>query len=908
MPLSPGTRLGSYEILSALGAGGMGEVYRARDMRLGREVAIKILLDAVALDPERISRFEREAKALAALNHPHVAALHGMEESDRRHFLVMELVEGETLAERLQRGALPIEQTLRIAAQIAEALEAAHEKGIVHRDLKPANVKITPDEKVKVLDFGLAKAMETESKVGNLTHSPTLSMMATQAGVIMGTAAYMSPEQARGLPADYRSDVFSFGVVFYEMLTGRQPFQGETAPDILASVLARDPDVTLLPPNLNPRVHELVSRCLNKNAKRRWQSIGDVRAEIEIIAADPRGASSRILTMAPQRPLWKRAIPIAGAALLASAITGAIAWSLRPSPAPRVVTRFPLALTEGQQFSNTGRQVVALSPDGSRLVFVANQRLYLRSMRDLEARPIPGTDGLGGVTAPVFSPDGESIAFWATSDGAIKRIGIMGGAPVTICSADNPFGMVWAGDAIVFGQGGKGILRVSATGGKPESIATVSSGELAHGPQLLPGGEALLFTLADGPATGAAWDKAKTVVQSLRTGLRKVLIDGGSDARYVPPNHIVYALGGVLFAVPFDLKRLAVTGGAVPIVEGVRRSGGGQTGTAQFSFSDTGSLAYVPGSVIASSSQVVIGAFDRTGAGQALKLPPGPYDSPRLSPDRKQIGFSSDDGKEAIIWVYDLSGTSSMRRLTFGGRNRFPIWSADSRRIAFQSDRDGDPAIFWQAADGTGTAERLTKPETGTSHAPESWSPKGDRFLFSVSKGPTNSLWAFSLPDRKATLFGSVDSIWPTGAVFSPDGEWVAYASREAKQASAVVYVQPFPATGAKYQISKDSEDGHHPLWTADGRELFFTAGPGRFSVVSVTTKPSFTFGIAEQVEARISLAIPASRRPYDIGPDGKGLIGMRASDQTGSPTATTPQIQVVLNWTEELRVRVPAK
>ncbi len=908
MPLSPGTRLGAYEILSALGAGGMGEVYRGRDTKLGREVAIKVLLEAVALDPERISRFKREAKALAALNHPHIAALYGMEESDRRHFLVMELVEGETLAERLQRGAIPIEQTLKIAAQIAEGLEAAHEKGIVHRDLKPANVKITPDERVKVLDFGLAKAMETEISAANLAQSPTLSLMGTQAGVILGTAAYMSPEQARGLPADHRSDVFSFGVVLYEMLTGRQPFQGETAPDILASVLARDPDITALPPNVNPRMHDLVTRCLNKDRRRRWQSIGDVRAEIETIAADPRGASARALAMAPQRPLWQRAIPIAIAAVIASAITGAVAWSIRPSAAPLAVTRFPLVLGEGQQFTNTGRQLVALSPDGTQIVYVANQRLYLRSMRDLEARPIPGTDGLGGVLHPVFSPDGGSIAFFAGTDQTIKRIGIMGGAPVTICQAVNPYGIVWAGDAIVFGQGDKGILRVSATGGKPEPIVAVTSGELAHGPQLLPGGEALLFTLADGPASQAAWNKAKIVVQSLRTGQRTVLIEGGSDARFVPPNHLVYALGGVLFGVPFDLKRLAVTGGAVPIVEGVQRSNASQTGTAQFSFSDTGSLAYIPGSVIASSTQVVIGAFDRTGAGQALKLPPGPYDSPRLSPNRRQIAFSSDDGKDAIVWVYDLAGTSSMRRLTFGGGNRFPIWSADNQRVAFQSDRDGDLAIFWQPADGTGTAERLTKPETGTSHVPESWSPKGDRFLFNVTKESRNSLWAFSLPDRKATPFGSVDSAWPTGAVFSPDGQWIAYASSEVRQRSSVVYVQPFPATGAKYQISKDSEDGHHPLWTLDGRELFFTPGPGQFSVVNVTTKPSFTVGNAEPVRARIGLAPPVSARPYDIGPDGKGLIGLRSSDQAGSPTATAAQIQVVLNWFHELKGRVPTK
>src|SRR5438093_13052933 len=343
MPLPVGTRFGAYEILSDLGVGGMGEVYRARDTKLGRSVAIKVLPDTFAADPERIARFEREAKMLAALNHPHIAALYGMEESAGRHFLVMELVEGETLAERLQRGAMPIEETLKIAHQIVEALEAAHEKGIVHRDLKPANVKVTPDDQVKVLDFGLAKALETERGVSELTHSPTLSLMATEAGLILGTAAYMSPEQAKGFPADQRSDVFSFGVVLYEMLTGRQPFQGEPAPDILASVLVRDPDLQSLPPNLNPRLHDLLRRCLEKNPKRRWQAIGDVRAEIETIAADPHGGSAIMQIVAPPRPLWRRAVPIVAAAVATGALGAAAAWRLKPAP-PAAVTRIQFML------------------------------------------------------------------------------------------------------------------------------------------------------------------------------------------------------------------------------------------------------------------------------------------------------------------------------------------------------------------------------------------------------------------------------------------------------------------------------------------------------------------------------------------------------------------------------------
>ncbi len=768
MAVSAGTRFGLYEIVAPLGAGGMGEVYRARDTRLGRSVAVKVLPDAFLADPERIARFEREAKVLAALNHPHIAVLHGMEAADGRHFLVMELVEGETLAERLQRGRLDVEDALRIALQIADALEAAHEQGIVHRDLKPANVKITPDEKVKVLDFGLAKAMETAPAAGNLTTSPTLSMMATQAGLILGTAAYMSPEQAKGFQADQRSDVFAFGSVLYEMLTGRQAFQGDTVSEVLASVLVREPDLAALPANLNPRLVELVKRCLEKNPKRRWQAIGDVRAELETIAAAPRAVPAPAQIVAPAKPLWRRAIPVVAAAVVTGMICGVGVWTLRPSMPPPIITRFPVILGEEQQFTGTGRTVVAISPDGAQVVYVANARLYLRSMSELDARPIPGTEAIqGGVTNPVFSPDGRSITFFAGAERALKRISASGGAAVTICAADNPFGMSWDKDAILVGQGNRGILRVSANGGKPEVIVHVKSDEAAHGPQMLPDGQTMLFTLATG-STSERWDKARIVVQSLKSGERKVLLEGGSDARYLSTGHIVYALGGVLFALPFDLERLAVTGGPVPVVEGVRRAsiGGANTGTAQFSVSNTGSLAYVPGPASASSTSLMdLALVDRQGHVEPLKLPPGPFEFPRLSPDGKRIAFGTDDGKEAAVWIYELSGTGAPRRLTFGGRNRWPVWSADGQRVAFVSDREGDAAIFWQRADGTGAVERLTKPEQGSSHVPLAWSPKGDVLLFGVNKG-TLSLWMLSFPDRKTMAFDSVQSSNPINPSF----------------------------------------------------------------------------------------------------------------------------------------------
>jgi len=908
MALSAGTRLGVYEIVAALGAGGMGEVYRATDTKLGRQVAVKVLPEALAADPERVARFEREARALAALNHQHIAALYGFDRADAHHFLVMELVEGETLADRVARGPIAPADAIPIAVHIAEALEAAHEKGIVHRDLKPANVKITPDERVKVLDFGLAKAMEPSGLASGsgpgVTQSPTLSLMATQAGLILGTAAYMSPEQAKGLPADQRSDIFSFGVVLYEMLTGRQPFRGETAAEVLASVMIREADVATLPGTVHPRLHDLIKRCLQKNPKQRWQHIGDVRSELETIAASPHVTVAAPHAAVP-RPLWKRSIAPIVSALVVGALAAAAAWMLKPSPRA-MVARFPIVLPENQQFTNTGRQVVAISPDGTNIVYVANQRLYLRPTSDLEARPIPGTETHSGVLHPAFAPDGQSIAFWAQADSTIKRIALSGGAPVTVCQVAAPYGLTWDAGGILFGQSGRGIMRVAANGGKPELVIATKDDEQAHGPQMLPDGRTVLFTLAVG-TTPDRWDKAHIVVQSLKTGERKTLVEGGSDARYLPTGHIVYALSGVLFAIPFDAGRLQVSGGPVPVIEGVRRSGGATTGTSHFSVSTNGSIVYVPGPATTSTTQVDIAMFDRkNGAVEPLKLPPAAYETPRVSPDGRQIAFGTNDGKEAIVWIYDLAGTTSMRRLTFGGRNRFPIWSADGQHVAFQSDRDGDLAIFWQRADGTGTAERLTRAEQGTAHTPDSWARSGDRFFYDVTKGNVVSLWAFSMSGRKAERFDAVESSVLTGAVLSPDGRWIAYASRESGR-SAVVYVQPFPATGAKYQISPNAEDGHHPVWSPDGAELFFVPGPGRFSVSTVTTKPSFVFSTPAAAPRQFLINSPAVVRTYDLVPDGKRFVGT-IDAAASAVTAGTQQIQVVLGWFEELKQRAPNK
>jgi serine/threonine-protein kinase len=528
-------------------------------------------------------------------------------------------------------------------------------------------------------------------------------------------------------------------------------------------------------------------------------------------------------------------------------------------------------------------------------------------MSDLEARPVPGTENRG-VNNPIFSPDGRWLVFYSQSDATLKKIAVTGGGAITLCQADNPFGMSWDQDTIIFGQGSKGIMRVSSNGGSPTVVVRVKDSEVAHGPQLLPGGQHVLFTVTTGTASDR-WDRAQIVAQSLKSGDRKTLVEGGSDGRYLPSGHIVYALSGSLLAVPFDVRRLEIKGGPTPVLEGVSRSvnpTNTQTGTAQFSVSSTGSLVYLPGPVQATGgAQRILVEVDRNGQVVPLKLAPGPYSYPRVSPDGKQAVVDTDDGIDAAVWIYDLSGATAIRRLTFGGRNRFPIWSSDGQRVAFQSDRDGDRAIFWQRADGTGTAERLTKPEVGTEHVPDSWSPKGDRFLFSVTTGSESGLWTFALQDRKAELFGGVQaSKVLIRSDFSPDGQWVAYAFAEGVHPQ--VFVQPFPSTGAKYQVPNVALRSANALWSPNGKELFF-ATPGQLFVVSVVTQPSFTFGNPLKLPARIQVGDPTTPRPYDITPDGK-ILGVVAPVNSESGMPATPLIQVVLNWTEELKQRVPTR
>ena len=899
MSLPDGIRLGSYEILSALGAGGMGEVYRARDKQLDRDVAIKLLPAAFANDAERLARFQREAKVLASLNHPHIAAIYGLEDAHGVKAIVMELVEGEDLGQRLTRGAIPLDEALPIARQIAEALEAAHEQAVIHRDLKPANIRVRPDGSVKVLDFGLAKALEPAAGTGtDVTPSPTITSPAiTQMGIILGTAAYMSPEQVKGRRADKRSDVWAFGAVLYEMLSGRRAFKGDDVSDTLASVLRQDVDWTALPAPTPAPLRRLIARCLDRDVKRRLRDIGEARIVLEDPAAAAMEDDGSVIALAPPRPLWRRGLPFAITTLVASALGGAAVWTLRPSAAPAVV-RFAFALPEDQNFTSPGRRQIAISPDGTKIVYVANFQLYLRSIGDLEARPIQGSDiadhsgKISGVTNPAFSPDGQFIAFFSGADNTLKKIPVSGGAASTLCSAINAYGLSWGDTGIVFGQGAGGIMRVSPNGGTPEKLISVQDDEVAHGPEILPDGHSVLMTLTRGTGPDR-WNKGRIVVQSLTSGERKTLVDGGSDARYSRTGHLVYALGGIAFAVPFDLRRLQTTGAPVPVVEGVRRSGTA-TGAAQLSFSSSGSLMYIPGPVSASDQQD-LAWVDRTGVAERLKIPAGAYEHVRVSPEGKRLTFGTDDGKEANVHVYAPGSGTSIRRLTFGGNNRFPIWAADGKRIAFQSDRDGDRGIFWLSVDG-GKAERLTKADEGTSHVPEAWAPDGDRFLYTVTKGSSVTLWTVSLKEQTNTRVDAVESYAPIGAVFSPDGRWIAYATNN------TVYVQPFPPTGSQYQVSRTNA-GHHPIWSSVGKELFYEQAQFQFVGVAVRTQPSFTFGNPVSWPGPYGSRNHLSIRNRDLAPDGKRFICPVPAE-----SESLEEIRVVLNWHEELKRLVPSK
>jgi eukaryotic-like serine/threonine-protein kinase len=927
-PARIGSQLGVFRIDALLGVGGMGEVYRARDTKLNRDVAIKILPPAFANDPERLARFKREAQVLASLNHPNIAAIHGFEDANGIHALVLELVDGPTLADLLigsglrasgskpdaaqslkpkaqGQHALPVDEALAIARQIADALEAAHEQGIIHRDLKPANIKVREDGTVKVLDFGLAKliappdvaqAFRPATPGGPegphyFSQSPTITTPAmTAAGIILGTAAYMSPEQAKGRPADKRSDIWAFGCVLFEMLTGQRAFEGDDVSDTLANVLKAEPDWAALPNQTPAAIVLLLKRCVQKNRATRVADLSTVR-----FVLDEPSFGSQAARSAPGR---RRAIPLA-IALAAGALIGALAnrtW-IRPTLAtPRPVTRLAVPIGPQSQFTALGRHLIALSPDGTRLVYVADNQLYLRVLDRLEAVPIRGTAGLmtGGLTAgrsPFFSPDSKWVGFW--QDGKLKKVLAEGGATVDIAEAGNPYGANWGSDnTIVYGEGIEGIYQVSADGGKVSLIVRNPGGQ-AHGPQILPGGRTVLFTLL--PEGGAGWDDAQIVAQSLDDGHREVLVQGGTDARYLDTGHLVYVSGGTLFAEAFDPRSLKLSGGPVSLVEQVAQSPI-QTGAAHFSISQTGSFAYVSGSFKRGVTQTLVW-LDRQGRETPLKAPARGYAQPRISPDEKRIALDVLAG-DRTIWIWDVS-REALTPLTSGHRrDSLPLWTLDAQRIVFSSVGAG---LFSQAIDGAGSPSRLTGP-SADGQLPTSFT-RDNRLVFMDANQTSISLLTLGPEVRVQPLLRKPGTSIGNGEI-SPDGAFLAYQTNESGQMQVVV--RPFPNVDAgRWQVS--IEGGMQPLWSRDGRELFFVAPPGGIMRVQVENGQNPPFSAPSKVvSGPYTWDLQGTLgREYDVSARGDRFLVMKPapdSQQQSFPDT----IVVVQNWFEELKQRVP--
>ncbi len=895
----PGTFLaGRYEIIKELGRGGMGEVYLAEDTNLKRQIAIKVLPRQFALDKERLARFEREARVLASLNHPNIATIHGLEKAEGQALLVMELVEGETLAERIIRGPLPLEEALEACRQIAEGLESAHEKGIIHRDLKPGNIKITPEDKVKVLDFGLAKVFQEESEATDISKSPTFTDQMTEPGVILGTAAYMSPEQTKGKKVDKRTDIWAFGCILFECLSGKRAFEGETLGETIASILKGEPDWAVLPKNIPAQTLSILHRCLRKDPSHRLQHIGDARIEVEE-ALSKGSALSPIMpeTMGRVRPV-KRLRPAFLIGLAAGLVAGAIATGIalrtlmrltRSVPPP--IGHFTISLPPSAPVLIFDNPSIAISPDGTSVVYSAiqgkNIQLYLRDINQFDVKPLLGTENANG---PFFSSDGDWIGYFDYTAGKMKKISLRGGAPVIICDAPpDSRGASWGPDnTIVFTRShNSGLYKVSSAGGAPEAITTLDleQKEKTHRfPQILPDGDTVLFTI--GTTEFTSYDDARIAIVSLASGEKKILLEGGSNARYAPTGHIVYARAGSLMAIPFDLKRLELTGSPVGVLEEVITSD--SYGAAQFNLSPNGSLIYVRGGP--ENYYTKLAWVDRKGGIQSLPANPRIFAGVHCSPDGKRLAVQIGGGNEDI-WIYEIQ-RDTLTRLTTGGDNEWPIWTPDSQRVTYRKSIGGTNNLFWKPADGSGAAEKLL----GSEHRifPNSWSPDGKILVFNEVHPSTGAdILVLPIEGERIPEPFLKTSFNEGSAAFSPDGRWIAYVSDESGQFE--VYVSPFPGPGRKWQISTGG--GIKPKWTSDGHELVYL-NSNKMMVVPVKTEPQFSPG-----KPKIMFEASAFELLYyDIMPDGQRFIMIDAGDHSSPPT----QLNIVLNWFEELKKKVP--
>ena len=916
-----GQRIGVYQVQALLGAGGMGEVYRGHDTRLGRDVAIKILPREFTADSDRLARFEREARVLASLNHPHIAAIYGFEDEPAGagpcvRALVLELVEGETLTERLGRlpsvslksgkpgppqGALPVADALALARQIADALEAAHEKGIVHRDLKPANIKITPDGTVKVLDFGIAKVTSGDATGGD-AQAPTVTTGQTREGLILGTPAYMSPEQVRGGPVDRRSDIWAFGCVMYEMLCGRATFAGETTTDTLVAILERKPNWAALPSGTPPAVRGLLERCLDKDPRQRLRDIGDARIELDQVA---KGAAAE--ARAPERAARRSSstmIAIAASAV-ALALAGLLWFELSPERIPsgtHRVSRFAVDLPPNQVFWPGFNPDLALSPDGTRLAFTPFPGpVSIRQLNSLESQPLEASASPGFRGGPMFSPDGTYISFiegnaiysWARP---FQKAALSGGAAVKLTDYDMFHRGDWGADGWIYwtAQYPGGIVRIPDTGGNIEPVTQLdlARGDRSHRfADLLPGGRALIYTVGfDGIDS---YDDARIDLWNLTTRERKTLVTGGTSPAYSSSGHVVYARAGKLLAVPFDVERLEVTGSPFEVLDGVLMSR--NTGAAYFSLSERGDLAYVPGSVEGGRRSLVW--VDRSGKAEPLPLPAASYLYPRISPDGRSLAVEI-EGPNHDIYFYDFT-RAVLSKVTTDGLSHDPVWTPDGKRVAFRSWQSGGMTMWWMPADRSGSAERLDP--AGTRQSPVSFSPDG-RFLSFDQKDPQtrDDVWVLPFVGTREPQPVARTRFSEGSSKFSPDGRWIAYSSNES--GAPEVYVQAFPGPGPKLQVSNDG--GIDPMWRRSGGELYYRTG-NSMMVVSIMTSPELRVSAPSRLwdgdystGAASSCGMPGvSSSNYDVTADGHRFLMVRDDD-----TVRGTRIVVVLNWAEEVK------
>jgi serine/threonine protein kinase len=879
--LAPGARLGAYEILSLLGVGGMGEVYRARDTRLGRDVAIKVLPELFAADADRLARFKREAQVLASLNYPHIGAIYGIEEHERSAALVLELVDGPTLADRIVQGPMALDEALPIARQIADALEAAHEHGIIHRDLKPANIKLTGDGNVKVLDFGLAKATDTLDGHGRatgpvsspfaLSQSPTLASPAmTLGGVILGTAPYMSPEQAKGKLVDKRTDIWAFGCVLYEMLTGRRAFDGDDVADVLAKILQREPDYTRIDRHAPPSVRKLLRRCLEKDRTRRLADIADARFELD----EPVGEKEP--PARARRPMWIPAAVIV-LALLAAATAGFVVANRRSISLPAESIRFQLNLPT--RMNSVGS--VAVSPDGRQLAFTGRSpgaplSLHLRPVNAISARALSGTDG---AFSPFWSPDSRFVGFFA--GGSLKKIDISSGAVTTIAAGNfGPFSSWSATDTLLFSRA-RGLHRMSSTGGAAAVVVHPEGPDNFDFPSFLPDGDGFLFaniqTLV--PQRGAA----TIYVGSLGSNERRELMRADSRAVYAN-GHVLFVRDRTLMAQPFDLTSRTLAGDPVPIAENLWP---GSLGMPYFSASQTGVLAFPVRDV----PPAQLAWLDRSGRLLSTVGEPGDYSNPRLSPDGKKLAVCVYDrqARSRDIWVLDLERGTRTRLTNDPADDMNPAWSPDGTSIAFSSDRKGQRDVYRKSLQGGD--DQLLYTSTGSKSVSD-WSPDGRQVIFNSPPGEGSGISFISADatDGSNPVPWQISRFSPGNGQFSPDGRWVVFSAAETGRNE--IYVAPVNGPGGKVTVS--TAGGILPRWGRDGKEIFYmTPQRDKLMVVPVTTRGAFDAGpVRELFQLEVADALGSL---YDVSPDGQRFL---VNVRVGEPVAP---ITVVVNWMADL-------